>query len=51
MGGIAANSTFSWWGLWLNKNKDAIKILPNKWLNNFDYSSDSYFKGAVIINV
>lgn len=46
---IISNSSFGWWGAWLNSNPKKIMIAPDRWKNNVE-SDDIYSKGMVLIN-
>lgn len=44
---IIANSSFSWWGAWLNLNENKIVIAPSKWfksINANDIVPDNWIK-------
>jgi hypothetical protein len=44
---IIANSSFSWWGAWLNPSKTKIVIAPNIWFANGSNSNDNVPKSWV----
>ena len=47
---IIANSSFSWWGAWLNPNPDKIVIAPAKWMPHHTGSNDLIPESWIRIN-
>ena len=45
---ILANSSFSWWGCYLNPSENKRMIAPAKWANGKDYR-DIYLEGMLVI--
>lgn len=47
---ILANSSFSWWGAYLNQREDHITFCPSKWHNTLEHK-DHFVKGWIKINI
>ncbi len=46
---IIANSSFSWWGAWLNPDPDKIVVAPRKWFANGNNVNDLFPQGWVTL--
>lgn len=46
---IIANSSFSWWGAWLNPDPGKIVVAPRKWFANDNVTQDLFPEGWVML--
>lgn len=51
LGGICCNSTFGWWGGWLNTNPNKKLYFPSQWLSDSSFKSDIYPEGSIVVSV
>ncbi|WP_245553721.1 alpha-1,2-fucosyltransferase [Anaeromusa acidaminophila] len=46
---IMANSTFSWWGAWLNSNPNKVVIAPRKWFRHKKIKVNDLFPSSWVV--
>ena len=46
---IIANSSFSWWGAWLNQNPNKKVIAPKQWFKNTEGWPELYAEKWIVI--
>ena len=46
---IISNSSFGWWGAWLNKNPDKVIFAPKNWFKADMPTKDLYPEGWKVI--
>lgn len=46
---IIANSTFSWWGAWLNSVSEKIVVAPKKWFLNETKTTDLFPREWIVV--